>query len=362
MWTKPYGSTGKKISAVSFGGMRFGTPEDIDAMADVVLHAYHKGINYFDTAPGYFGGKSEEIMGAAFKQMPRDTFYASTKSMKSDADEMRAELEQSLDRMNVDVIDFFHIWCIVTLDAWQERLDGGAVAAALKAKEEGLVNHVVVSSHLPGDELSRVIDEGPFEGVLLGYCATNFPYREAAVNLAGERNLGVMTMNPLAGGAIPNNPERFDFIRGPDDANVVEAAIRFNVSNPNITSALVGFSDKDQVDQAVAAVEAFEPYPTEHIAEVRQHVQEAFNDLCTGCGYCLPCPQELDVPKLMDAHNVAVLAGGDMSAAAGRLKYHWFSSAGNPDDCSQCGLCESRCTQQVPIRQRMSNLAEGLPE
>ncbi len=362
MWTKPYGSTGKEVSVVSFGGMRFGQPNDIEAMAEIVHHAHAKGINYFDTAPGYFGGQSEKIMGEAFKHMPRDSFYASTKSMKSDGDEMRAELEQSLERMNVDTIDFFHIWCVVTMDSWKGRLAGGAVDAAIKAKEEGLVKHVVVSSHLPGEQIAQVVNEGPFEGVLLGYCAINFPYREHMVDLAGERNLGVMTMNPLGGGTIPSDPERFDFLRGPDDANVVEAAIRFNVSNPNITSALVGFSTKEHVDQAVAAVEGFEPYPQEHIDSIRAKVTESFNTLCTGCGYCLPCPQELDVPKLMDVHNVSVLAGGDMHAAAGRLNLHWSNSAGDPAECSSCGLCESRCTQQIPIRERMGNLATGLPK
>jgi predicted aldo/keto reductase-like oxidoreductase len=362
MWTKPYGTTGKNISAVSFGGMRFGQPDDIDAMAEMVHYAHGKGINYFDTAPGYFNGQSEKIMGQAFKHMPRESFYASTKSMKADGDEMREQLETSLKHMNIDTVDFFHIWCIVTLDAWKDRLERGAVAAALKAKEEGLVNHVVVSSHLPGEQLSQVINEGPFEGVLLGYCAVNFPYRERTVQLAGERKLGVMTMNPLAGGAIPENPERFDFIRGEHDANVVEAAIRFNVSNPHVTSALVGFSTKEQVDQAVAAVENFHPYPAEHVDAIRAKVQDSFNDLCTGCGYCLPCPQDLDVPKLMDAHNVSTLSGGDMTAADGRLKYHWFSSAGDPAECSQCGLCESRCTQHLPIRERMGHLADGLPK
>jgi predicted aldo/keto reductase-like oxidoreductase len=361
MWTKPYGSTGKQVSAVSFGGMRFADFNDIDGMASVVKHAYDKGINYFDTAPGYGGGKSEEIMGAAFREMDRGTFYVSTKSMKADGDEMRQELEQSMTRMGVDAVDFFHIWCIVTLDMWQERIDGGAVAAALKAKEEGIIKHVVVSSHLPGDQLGQVLREGPFEGVLLGYCAANFPYREPAVQLASERGMGVMTMNPLGGGLIPANPEKFDFIRGPHDETVVEAAIRFNVSNPNITSAVVGFSNIAQVDQAVAAVENFEPYPAAHVDAIRGKVMDAFNGLCTGCGYCLPCPNDIDTAKLMDVYNIAILSDS-FESAKGRLNFHWFNSAGNPEACSLCGLCESRCTQHLPIRNRLQELVEQFKE
>ncbi len=355
MWTKPYGKTGKDITAVSFGGMRFENPKDIDGMAEIVLHAYNRGINYFDTAPGYCGDKSEDIMGAAFRQMDRGRFYCSTKCSNPDGDELRKSLERSLQRLGVEKIDFFHIWCILTLEAWEGRKKGGAVEAALKARDEGLIEHVVVSSHLPGGDLKQLLEEGYFEGVTLGYCAINFPYRQQAVDACQEMNLGVVTMNPLGGGIIPNNPEKLAFLKGEQDRSVVEAAIRFNVSQPAVTSALVGFSNTDHVDQAVDAVEEFQPYAPEHTQRIREKVFEKFEGLCTGCGYCLPCPSGVPVPKFMDVYNQKIL--DDAEQMKGRMKWHWGIKPEQAAACSLCGQCEDRCTQHLPITERLKEIA-----
>jgi hypothetical protein len=356
MWTKPYGKTGKDVSVISFGGMRFPEPEKIDEMAELVVYAHQKGINYFDTAPYYCQDKSEDIMGAAFKQMEPGTFYTSTKCGSADGDQLRASLEKSLKRLGQEKITFFHIWCVLDMDAWQSRKDGGAVQAALKAKEEGLVEHVVVSSHMQGKDLGSMLSEGFFEGVTLGYCAINFPYREEALRQAGKLDLGVVTMNPLGGGLIPDFADRFNFIQGPEDPSVVAAALRFNVSNPNVTSALVGFSTKDHVDQAIDAVADFEPYPAGRIDQIRENVVDAFDGLCTGCGYCLPCPEGVEIPKMMDAYNLYLLYDKQPKKPIGRLKYHWGTSPEAAQACSLCGACETRCTQHLPIGERLQEI------
>jgi predicted aldo/keto reductase-like oxidoreductase len=354
MWYKPYGRTGKQVSAVSFGGMRFANPDDIDASAATVLHAYRRGVNYFDTAPGYCKNKSEDIVGAAVKQMKPGTFYVSTKCNSAKADELRQTLEKSLQRLNVQKIDFFHIWWVVTMEAWRQRVAGGAIQAALKAKEEGLIEHLVISSHMLGGELRQVLNEAPFEGVTLGYNAINFRFREDAVDAAGEKNIGVVTMNPLGGGLIPRCAERFSWIKAADDASVISAAIRFNISHPHITSALVGCADIAQVDEAVNAVANHNPYPREHVEKIRKMLPEAFDGLCTGCGYCLPCPEGVPIPRMMDTYNMKLLGGVNLQD---HLKWHWGAAASDAANCSLCGACETRCTQHLPIRERLKEIA-----
>lgn len=104
MQYKSYGQTGKKISVIGFGGMRFENHDDIQGNAELLLYAKEKGINYFDTAPGYCGTKSENIMGAAFKQMKRDQFYISSKSGQADGEKLLADLHTSLERLNLDYL------------------------------------------------------------------------------------------------------------------------------------------------------------------------------------------------------------------------------------------------------------------
>jgi len=356
MWQKPYGRTGKCISVIGFGGMRFENPADLEASAELVHYAHGKGINYFDTAPYYCDDRSEAIFGRAIRTLPRDSFYISTKCGEASADAMRASLERSLQRLGVDSIDFFHVWCLLRPDQLQERIDGGAVGAAQRAKEEGLIKHLVVSAHLNGDDIAGVLDAGLFEGMTIGYNAINFPFRAKALDAALRHNIGVVTMNPLGGGVIPRNAARLDFLRGPHDRDVVEAAIRFNVSQPAITAALVGFANRQEVDAAVAAVENFQPYPPEHIARVKAHLSSGFDGFCTGCGYCLPCPAALEIPKLMDVFNQRILDGTDQ-AMRDRLKWHWSMAPDVAAECLKCGQCEEACTQHLPIIERLAAIA-----
>jgi uncharacterized protein len=353
-----YGKTGKQISVLSAGTMRFKTPmtpRGMEESAEILLHAHAKGVNYFDTAPFYCDDKSEEITGLAVRQMKPGTFYVSTKSQAANGDELRRMLERSLTRIGVPRIHFFHIWCLIRPEEWTERKKGGAVAAALRAKEEGLIEHLVFSTHMTGEETARVITEGVFEGVTLGYSAINFPYRRRGVEAAGAAGLGVVTMNPLGGGLIPRHAKRFDFIRGPNDPDVVTAALRFNLSHPAITSALVGFGSRDEVDGAVRALDGFTPYDAAFVDSIKRHIEDRFNGLCTGCGYCLPCPQGVPIPKYMDAYNMMLLGDGRNDLLM-RLKWHWDIPAAGAGECNACGHCETACTQSLPIIERLAEI------
>lgn len=356
MWTKPYGKTGVNVTVIGFGGMRFAHPADLDGSAAIVRYAHSHGINYFDTAPYYCDDKSEEIVGLALRNLPRESFYVSTKCSAADGGELRASLEKSLQRLQTGWIDFFHIWCLLRPDQLEERIRKGAIAAAQKAKEEGLIKHLVVSSHLGGEDNATVLDSGLFEGITIGYNALNFPFRAKTLDAAARHNVGVVTMNPLGGGLIPRNAARLAFLKGPQDRDVVQAALRFNVSQPAITVALVGFSAEREVDEAVVAVENFKPYSAEHIEQVKANIGASFEGFCTGCGYCMPCPSDVEIPKMMDAFNAKILDGTDQ-AIRDRLKWHWGISPDAAAACIECGTCEDACTQHLPIRDRLKAIA-----
>ena len=356
MLYRPFGKTGKNVSVISFGGMRFSEPKNLEKSADSLLYAHDKGINYFDTAPIYCGDRSEDIFGRALRQLPRDSFYVSSKCSQAKGEDLRKSLECSLQRLGVEQIDFLYIWHLMNPADWEKRKQGGAIEAALRAKEEGLIGHLLCSSHMEGEGLSKVLDEEIFEGILLGYNAINFPYRQAAVEQAGKQGIGVVTMNPLGGGLIPQNPEHFAFLKTATANDVVSAALQFNLSHPAITTALVGFADSQEIDQAVAAVDSFVPYNKEQQRKLQKNIEVSFNGFCTGCGYCLPCPVDIPIPKYLDSYNQLILTNGNRQAVLDRYRMHWNITSQQAKECIACGACEERCTQHLPIIQRLAEL------
>lgn len=359
-----YGNTGVNVSALGFGGMRFRDQDDRENCARLLKSAYDAGVNYFDTAPGY--GKSEELFGLAFEEMlpQRDErpFYVSTKTMKADPGEARRELEQSLERMGLEYIDFHHLWCICDMDDYYRRKSNGVLKEFERMKAEGLVRHIVVSTHLPGDQVEILLDDYPFEAVLLGYSAMNFHYREEGLDAARGRKQGVTVMNPLGGGIIPQNPQLFEFLRTREDETVVQAALRFLLNDERIHILLVGLSDEEQLREAVAAVDDFRPIADEKIEEMRESLGVSFNELCTTCRYCDHCPEEIPVPELMDAYNHYLLK--DRQALDFRLKYHWQIDEVREllARCTECGQCEDACTQSLPIIARLKEIDELLAD
>ena len=359
MLYKDYGATGKQLSAIGFGGMRLPNPKN-HAEGIAVLHAARRaGITYFDTAPYYCDDQSEAIFGEALRSMPPSPLplYTSSKCSRPSGADFRRGLENSLARLGVPRIDFFHIWCVMDPNDWKSRVDGGALQAALQAKAEGLVGHVCVSTHMNGPEIERLISDHPeIEGLTLGTCAINFPYRRQGVEAACRLRRGVVAMNPLGGGLIPQHPDKFDFIRAPDDPDVVTAALRFLVSDPAITVALVGFSSVAHVEAAVRAVENFIPHSPAHLDAIRARIERDFNEMCTGCGYCLPCPQGIPIPRYMDIHNLMQLKATDDDIRV-RFKYHWDMTPDKAAECIECGQCEAKCTQHLPIIDRLKKVA-----
>lgn len=356
MLYRPYGSTGIQVSALGFGGMRFANQEDPETCAQLVLAAHAAGITYFDTAIGY--GKSEELMGRAFKEMMKTRrekpFQVATKTFAATADDVLRDCEISLKRLQVDAIDFYHVWCVMSPEAWRERKAKGVLAAFERVKREGLVRHISVSTHMTGDDIGTLFADHPFAGVLLGYSVMNAAFRERGIQAAADAGRGVVVMNPLGGGIIPQHPERFAFVKSRPDETVVEGALRFLFDDPRISVTLVGIADQAQLRDAVRAVEGYRPLGAEKRTQLRAGASQSFNDLCTGCAYCDGCPQGLPIAKLMDAYNQFQLSGKGVDIA-NRLKWHWslLAEGNHLHDCTACGQCEAACTQHLPIIERL---------
>ncbi|MFP4114655.1 MAG: aldo/keto reductase [Spirochaetota bacterium] len=358
MLYKNYGKTGKSVSVLGFGGMRFESIDERDTCVEMMVRAAEGGVNYFDTAPKYFGTKSEEAFGAGLAELRRRNlpYYLSTKTFESTETGIRKEIDAQLKRLNVDHIDFYHIWCITNLENWRERKRNGVLETFRKLKDEGIIRHICVSSHLIGDEIKELLMEGVFEGVLFGYSAYNFATRQKAFDAIREHNLGAVVMNPLGGGLIPSNPEIFSFVKTRDDESVTEAALRFLIAHDDITVSLVGFGTKEHVDEALRAVEGYRPITEAQLEAIKAGASANFEGICTGCGYCDNCPEAIPIPKMMDAYNQKRLYG-DTQEMLNRLQYHWNIAPDLAAKCIECGRCEEACTQHLDIVNRLKEIA-----
>ena len=357
-----YGRTGVKVSVVGFGGMRFDQDRPDEQNAELVRYACGQGINYFDTAPDY--GRSEDIFGIAFKDMPGE-YHVSTKAMPTShptADEARAAVMKSMDRMGVEKIHFFHVWCLRKMEHHELAMKpGGMYDGLLRCKADGLIDHIVFSSHQPGGEIRQVLEGGKFEGVLMGINITNFPYRWDGVRAAADAGLGVVAMNPLGGGEIPKHHQQLAFLAEAGETPT-DAALRFVISCPEITIALVGFTDPQHVDHACRVADEDRPFRDEQREAVRRRLGENMNAVCTACGYCKGCPQDIPVVSYMQYYNEKAMFSETDEKMKKRIKFHhnWGLLVGRQaeaSDCTACGQCEEACTQHLDITARLEEIA-----
>lgn len=361
---KQYGATGARVSAVGFGGMRFDTSRPQAENAELLHYAQSLGVNYFDTAPGYCADQSEDIFGLALREMTGE-FFVSTKGMPMQFDTAQKAYDQvrrSLDRLHVPKIDFYHVWCLRKMEHYACAMaEGAQYDGLMRAKEEGLVDHIVFSSHQPGGQIKSILDEGKMEGVLLGMNILNFPYRWAGVQAAYEAGYGVVAMNPLAGGVIPQHEDKLAFLAG-EGETPTEAALRFLISCPQITVTLPGFTTKAHIDMACRAADRAVPFTAEDIARIQAQLTTNYDAICTSCGYCDDCPQGIPIPSYMHYYNDKLMFGVSDEKMAEGMKHHlsWgniVNPTAHAKACTECGRCEEECTQHLPITARLAEMA-----
>lgn len=365
MYYKQYGNTDLQVSAIGLGTMRY-DEEDIKAgrlqkCAEIPLYALERGINYWDTAPFYCDDKSEIVTGIALSQVKRKDVFVTSKTnlgtLNQDIskDAFRKRLETSLNRLQTDYIDFYHMWCMLNIQSWEKHMET-LYRFFEEAKAEGLIRNIVFSSHMEGNDIEKVVVTNQFKGMLIGYNALNYRFRQSGIEAAYQKGMGVVVMNPLGGGMIPRNQQAFSYLAEGTDLTVPQAALRFVASHKEITVTLAGCTTKEHIDDAVKAVEGLEERPAKEIVKEYEDKGVALNNLCTGCGYCKGCPKEIEIPKYMDAYNQKILTG-ENEQIEDRLRHFWGISKEMAGTCIVCGKCERQCTQHLPIIDRLREIA-----
>ena len=365
-----------KLSALGMGCMRLPVVDNNDSnideqkTAEMVGYAMKNGINYYDTAWGYHNGNSEIVMGNVLSKYPRENYYLATKFPGydiSNMDKVEQIFEKQLEKCQVEYFDFylFHNVCEMNIDAYLDE-KYKIFEYLMKQKQNGRIRHLGFSAHGSYDIMRRFLEKYgesmEFCQIQLNYIDWTFQNAKSKIELLNQYHIPVGVREPLRGGKIANlteqDVERLNTYR--ENASAVEWAFRFLQTLPEVTMILSGMSDLEQLKQNI---ETFQTEKTLQKNEMKALFAVADGMLngklpCTSCRYCTShCPQQLDIPRLLELYNEHTFTGGGFIAP---MVMATIPKEKQPSACVGCRSCEAVCPQQIKISEAMSDFASKL--
>ena len=358
-----FGKTEELISVITLGGMRFKhgwTPPRNHLPKDSIEHcisttrmALDLGINHIETAHGYM--KSELLFGHALKELgvPRKQFKMMTKGAPMSGDETRSLIEEQLEALGLDHVDFYGWHGINNKELLKIAVEkNGPVETLHRLKDEGLIRHVGFSTHAPLDTILDAMQTGLFSFINLHYYYF-FQRNLPAVQLAEKMDMGVFIISPNEKGGMLFRPsEKVKNLCKPLTPIVFNG--RFCLSHPEITTLSMGIHEPKHFPQNLAILNRGN-YSNSELSKVKAEMDAPLtkvSGLCTLCHECLPCPENINIPEVLRFRNLT--EGYDM-LNYGRFRYNMFEGQGHwfpgtfAFHCTECGDCLPRCPENLNI-------------
>jgi len=353
-----------------FGCMRLPMQEkevDIQQFKEMVDAFLDAGFNYFDTAHGYLGGKSETALREALtSRYPRERFLLTDKLTApyfEKEEDVEPFFRSQLSACGVEYFDFY-LMHAQSASNYGKFKACRAYETAFALKEQGLIRHVGISFHDKAEVLEQILADYPQIEVVqiqFNYADYEDPSVESrkVYEVCEKFGKPVIVMEPVKGGNLIDLPAEaqkvFDDLRGGSNASY---AIRFAAGFPNMAVVLSGMSTPEQMRDNLSFMADFQPLNEAERAAVDK-VCAIFNSMnlipCTACSYCTDgCPMSIRIPRLFSCmNNKKRFQGWNPDF------YYEISTkdAGKASDCIQCGQCEEACPQHLPIRELLQDVA-----
>jgi uncharacterized protein len=321
------GKTELMVTRIGFGGIPIQTPSEEEAIR-IVRDSLDRGVNYIDTSRVYTN--SEERIGKAIAGRRSEVILA-TKSVSRTPDAILADLEQSLKNLQTDYIDLFQFHNVSTEQDLQAVLaPGGPLDAVRKARDEGRIRHIGVTSHRLTVARDAVMS-GAFETIMIGLNFVNTEAADELIPLARERDLGNIVMKPMAGGMLDNPALSFKYLNAFPDLLV-----------------LVGIAKVGEMEQNIGLLEFKDELTIEEKREMERIREELGPGFCRMCNYCQPCPQKIMISAIM--YTEVALKRFDPKRI---FEGEWDTFMDKVPECIDCGECEKLCPYELPIRERI---------
>lgn len=365
-----------ELSALGMGCMRLPTKEnkeiDKEATAKMVEYAMSQGVNYYDTAWGYHGGKSETVMGEILSAYPRESYYLASKFPGYDLNNMgkiEEIFEKQLEKCRTEYFDFylFHNVCELNIDAYLDK-KYGIYDYIMEQKRNGRIKHVGFSVHGTLETTKRFLaaygKDIEFCQIQLNWLDWDFQKAKDKVALLAEWGIPVWVMEPLRGGSLCRLHPHFAGKLGESvrpGSTQAEVAFRYLQSIPSVTMILSGMSNFEQIRENIAIFEKDEPLSEAERASLHAIAEEMVRPKtlpCTACRYCTEyCPMELDIPRIIEIYNEHNFSDGGFIAP---MALRSFPEEKKPSACLGCRACEAVCPQNIKISEMMSDFASKI--
>ena len=376
-----FGKTGEEVSLLGFGCMRLPLlgkdPSAIDEeTATGMLHAaIAAGVNYVDTAFNYHGndrmksGSSELFVGRALRGGYREKVKIATKlptwAVKSRSD-MERIMEAQLERLQTDHLDFY-LAHNLNAGVWPAIREMGLLDFLEAAKADGRIRHIGFSFHDRYSLFEEIVGAYAWEFAQIQYNYLDIDYQagQRGLALAAERGLGIAIMEPLRGGFLINHmTEDFKTMlrQVRPDWSLADWGLRWLWNQPAIHVVLSGASTREQIDENLrialsCRANALTERELQALSTVRDFFLKRIRVHCTGCGYCMPCPEGVNIAKNFIFYNDYGLMDHDETRARARFFYGNMNAEEKASSCTHCQSCEARCPQNLPISDLMRDVA-----